>query len=71
MVVSERSQEALSDAVHHLLEGGKDILEMRRAALSAAQLFAIDRVAHLFQSEVAAVAELKWAERVRSETPNT
>lgn len=64
LVVSERDQKALVDAVNRLLQGDDEVIEMRKAALAAAQLFSLDRLAPLFSSEVNAVARLSWGEKV-------
>jgi glycosyltransferase involved in cell wall biosynthesis len=64
LVVTERDPKALVDAVNRLLQGDDEVIEMRKAALAAAQLFSIDRLAPLFSSEVNAVARLSWGEKV-------
>lgn len=65
LVVSERSEDALRDACHTLMaDDSPDVHAMRQSALEAAQFFALDRVAGVFQREVNAVARLKWGEKV-------
>lgn len=66
LVVSDRDPKALTDAIRRLLEGGEEVLEMRRNALAAARLFAIDRIAGSFQSEINAVSRLRWGEKASS-----
>ncbi|MCX6376754.1 MAG: hypothetical protein NTU88_12100 [Armatimonadetes bacterium] len=66
LVVTERDHKALVDAVNRLLQGDDEVIEMRKAALAAAQLYSIDRLAPAFQSEINAVSRLHWGEKVSS-----
>lgn len=67
LVVGERDHRALVDAANRLLQGDDEVIEMRKAALVAAQLYSMDRLAPLFSSEVNAVARLSWGEKVPSQ----
>jgi len=66
LVITERDHKALVDAVNRLLRGGDEVIRMRKAALAAAQLLSMDRLAPTFQSEINAVARLSWGEKVSS-----
>jgi glycosyltransferase involved in cell wall biosynthesis len=63
LVVSDRSVEALAEAGQYLLGKSSDIIRMKHSALRAARLFAADRVAASFGSEVAKAAQRQWGER--------
>lgn len=64
LVVSERSPEKIAEAVRLLQSDSEEVVQMRRNALKTAQLFAIERVAGIFQSEVNKCIGLKWGEQV-------
>ena len=66
LVVSERDHKALVDAISKLLEGGDDVVRMRRAGLQAARTLSLDNLAPRFQSEISAVSRLRWGEKVSS-----
>jgi len=63
LVVSERSEAALRAACQTLLTDSPEVCTMRKAALKAAQLFALDRVANLFRQEVEAVSQVQWGQK--------
>lgn len=68
LVITDRSQAALIGGIEHLLAGGDQVDAMRRAALLAARLFAAERVATAFRTEVERVARGERAVRAISET---
>jgi glycosyltransferase involved in cell wall biosynthesis len=64
LIVSERSEDALRNACHTLLaDDAPDVRTIRQSALEAAQLFALDRVAGVFQREVEAVSQVQWGQK--------
>lgn len=57
LVVTERSIEALVQAIRHLLEDPVAVSELRQSALTAARIFSADQIARRFQTVVRSVAQ--------------
>lgn len=65
LVVAERSEEALRQAIWLLLEGGERVDAMCLNARKTVEKFAAARVARQLKDEVDAVASVSWSKKVR------
>jgi glycosyltransferase involved in cell wall biosynthesis len=63
LIVSDRSLDCLVAKIQEALKVPEAVSEMTRLALSAARLFAADRVASVLQCEVEKAASVQWGER--------
>lgn len=65
IVVSERDTDAIAHAIERLMRDDEsDILELRKAALLAARIFAVDRLVPIFKSKVSGVSALNWGQKL-------
>ena len=64
LVVSERSETAICDAIEKLRAQNPETQALRANALRAAQIFAPERIGGIFSRHVNAVAQAKWGEKV-------
>lgn len=66
MVVTDRSADAIADAIKRLLAGGSEVEAMCQAGLDTVRnVFGVDKVAAALQDEVNAVAKLNWGQKLR------
>lgn len=66
-VVSERSEEAISDAISVIHSGMDEVIEKRRNALMAAKIFDSDELAGKFKNVLKRVSESTWGKTINYE----
>jgi len=65
-VVTDKSVQAVADAMKRLVAGGVEVDAMCQAGLDTVRnVFGVEKVAAEFQDEVNAVAKLKWGQKLR------